>query len=319
MSKGRKAGDIFSPKNLKDFDLAAAGAGSEKGTKRLSRYDLKNLHASGKFSKKELIDYADNFVTRGFDDNEKGYGGKAAALLDRWKAQVANDAKSKTEAPVTEDPANSAPISSNPSQSVGNQGGGKGGSMSPGQNVNQDNDITTTIDGNNNDVTNTQDNSITQNNIDNSDNRRFYGGSSRSFIYNGGGGESRLYDSPVSMATLGGYYDVDDSPAANAKFVDMYTDLNSQQQRANDKYYKANGTFNYGSDESRAFDPVRMMDRIDSAPQASYDRADREAAMLFGDIWKWKNSLPRWKMPTPAEPIKSNVKEVAEEYTSKIK
>ena len=316
----RKAGDVWRRgKDLEGFELDATGAGSEKGTHRLSRYDLRNLRKQGRYSREELIDYADNFVTRGFDDNDKGYGGKAASLLDRWKAQLKSEPKSKTEAPVTEDPANSAPVSSNPGQSVGNKGGGRGGNMSPSQNVNQDNDITTTIDGNNNEVTNAQDNSITQNNIDNSDNRRFYGGSSRSFTYNGGGGESRLYDTPVSMATMGGYYDVDDSPAANAKFIDFYTDLNNQNQRASDKYYKANGTFNYSSDESRAFDPVRMMDRIDSSPQRSYDMADREAGLLFGDMWKWKNTLPRWQMPTPGTPIESNVEDIAEEYTDKIK
>ena len=322
MSEKRKAGDIFSPKNLYDFELDARGAGSEKGTNRLSRYDLKNLRKQGGYSREALIDYADNFVTRGFDDNDKGYGGKAASLLDRWKAQLKSEPKSKTEAPVTEDPANSAPVSTNPSmpeQSVSNGSGGSGGNMSPNQNVNQDNDITTTIDGNNNEITNAQDNSITQNNIDNSDNRRFYGGGSRTFNYRGGDGESRLYDSPVSMATMGGYYDVDDSPSANAKFVDMYTDLNNQNQRASDKYYKANGTFNYSSDESRAFDPVSMMNRIDEAPQRSYDRADREAGLLFGDMWKWKNTLPRWQMPTPGAPIESNVEEIAEEYTDKIK
>lgn len=211
-------------------------------------------------------------------------------------------------------------VGSMPEQEITNKGGGSGyGNMSPSQDVNQDNDITTTIDGNDNTVNNTQDNSVTQNNIDNSDNRRFYGGSNRSFTYNGGGGESRLYDSPVSMATMGGHYDVDDSPAANAKFVDSYTDQNNLNQRESDKYYKANGTFNYSSDESRAFNPVNMMNRIDSSPQRSYDMADREAANLFGDMWKWKNTMPQWQMPTPGKPIKTDLEGIASEYTNQIK
>ena len=63
------------------------------------------------------------------------------------------------------------------------------------QKINQDNDITTTITGDNNTVTNKQDNSITQ---------KVYGGSSRTFNYKGGDGESSLYDTPVSKATMGG-------------------------------------------------------------------------------------------------------------------
>ena len=212
------------------------------------------------------------------------------------------------------------PVTSAPEQTTNNgSGSGRGGNMSPSQDVNQDNDITTTIDGNDNTVNNTQDNSVTQNNIDNSDNSRHYGGSNRFFSYKGGDGLSRLYDTPVSMATMGGYYDVDDSPSANAKFVDMYTDLNNLNQRESDKHWKATGNFNYSSDESRAFNPVNMMNRIDSAPQRSYDMADREAANLFGDMWKWKNTMPQWQMPTPGKPVEMDLEGIAEEYTDKIK
>ena len=86
------------------------------------------------------------------------------------------------------------------------------------QNVNQDNDIKTNVKGNNNTVITEQDNSIRQ-----------YGGDNRSFVYNSKGSGSS--DSPVSAATMSGFYGVDDSPAAQAKFNDMYTTMNRDNQK----------------------------------------------------------------------------------------
>ena len=68
-------------------------------------------------------------------------------------------------------------------------------------------------------------------NIDASvDNSKYYGGSSRTFNYTpskgNDGNPEGLYDTPVSKATMGGFYDVDDSPAANQKFLDFYIDNN---------------------------------------------------------------------------------------------
>ena len=89
-----------------------------------------------------------------------------------------------------------------------------------GQNVNQNNDINTNVKGDKNTVITEQDNSV-----------RNYGGNSRSFTYNGGKGGLTGGDSPVSMATMAGFYDVDDSPAAQAKFVDMYSTMNRDNQK----------------------------------------------------------------------------------------
>ena len=83
------------------------------------------------------------------------------------------------------------------------------------QNINQDNDISTDVNGNNNTVINNQDNSVRQ-----------YGGDNRSFVYNSNGGGSGS-DMPASMATLAGFYAPDDSPAAQAKFNDMYSTMNA--------------------------------------------------------------------------------------------
>ena len=159
------------------------------------------------------------------------------------------------------------------------------------QDIQNDNDVTDSFN-NSKDFTYFQDNSVDQ---------RYYGGSSRKFVYKGGEGESRLYDSPVSMATMGGYYDVDDSPAASAAFLDRYIDQNNLSQRENDKYYKNTGTFDYGSDKSRAFDPEKMMKRIDRGAAKSWKRAGQEEAELFGDIWG--KEPPKWNMPQPPKDV----------------
>lgn len=91
-------------------------------------------------------------------------------------------------------------VSSSPVQTITNKGGG-GGYMSPTQNVNQDNDITTTITGDGNSVSNTQDNSVTQNNIDNSDNSRYYGGSTRYFNYGGNNITNNPFDADLQSPT----------------------------------------------------------------------------------------------------------------------
>ena len=89
------------------------------------------------------------------------------------------------------------------------------------QDVTQDNDINTNVNGNNNTVVNNQDNSVRQ-----------YGGDNRSLVINeantgnqSGSGSSGGYgssaDKAITMGTLGGFYDVDDSPGAQASFVDQ--------------------------------------------------------------------------------------------------
>ena len=183
--------------------------------------------------------------------------------------------------------------------------GGRGtvGTNSPSQRVQQDNDITTSIRGDGNKVTNMQDNSITQTNIDRRDQSRYYGGSSRIFNYQGGKGLSRLYDTPTSMATMGGFYDVDDSPSSIAKFNDLYTDLNNQNQRGNDEYYRKTGTFDYGSNKSQAFDHGKMMDFLNQSGQRSYDQADLETSMLYGDIYSGFNGGFKFKKDKAMPPV----------------
>lgn len=133
------------------------------------------------------------------------------------------------------------------------------------------------------------------------DNRRYYEGNSRSFTYNGGKGQSSLYDSPMSMATMAGYYDIDDGPAATSKFLDKYMTENRIYQQQNDADYKKTGTFDYGSDKSRAIDYGAYHDRVFNThgPQSNYDLADKENGLVFGDMNSWVNNPPKWVMPKP--------------------
>ena len=77
----------YTLENLEDFELAGGGAGSKKGTARLSRSDLKKLYRQGGFSKQELIDYANSLETDGPGASGEG----AQKLLAKWTSQLNAD------------------------------------------------------------------------------------------------------------------------------------------------------------------------------------------------------------------------------------
>ena len=189
------------------------------------------------------------------------------------------------------------PWSGNPyEKSMGNQR----------QNVNQDNDINTTVNGDKNTVITEQDNSV-----------RNYGGSNRSFTYNGSKGGNKYEDTPVSSATMAGFYDVDDSPAAQARFNDMYTTMN----RDNQKRYagEAMKTFaKYGNIDARSYTDQSMENALNRGTQYSFDRADRQTAQVFGDIWNPNYITEEWKMPSDPDPIVSNASQIAKDAKDDI-
>lgn len=183
-------------------------------------------------------------------------------------------------------------------------------SVKPGsgqtQNVNQDNDINTNITGNDNTVINDQDNSV-----------RYYGGNTRSFTYNGGKGGATGGDSPVSAATMAGFYAPDDSPAAQAKFVDMYSTMN----RDNQKRYAGDAmkTYaKYGNIDARSYTDESMENTINRGIQYSFDRADRQTGHVFGDIWNSNYITQDWMMPTPPKAIESNAADIAKDAKKDI-
>lgn len=172
------------------------------------------------------------------------------------------------------------------------------------------------VQGNNNQVS--QDNSITQtvdNSVDNSDNsRRFYGGSTRTFNYKGGDGESKLYDTPVSSATMGGFYDVDDSPAASQKFMDMYIDSNRLAQRGNRREYDTykNTDYSPNNPDRDAALNTGLKDSI----QESRDRADKGRDAIFKGKSPFDFNFTLPEMPTP---ITSDASKIYEDTLNKIK
>ena len=180
------------------------------------------------------------------------------------------------------------------------------------QNITQDNDINTNVTGDNNTVITEQDNSIRQ-----------YGGDNRSFVYNstganvGSGAGPSYMDTPVSAATMAGFYDVDDSPAAQASFMDRWT----TQNRDNQKRYagEAMKTYNmFGKIDTRSYTPESMANAIGRHTQYSFDRADRQTAHVFGDIWNPNYITEKWQMPAPPKEIESNAADIAKDAKDDI-
>ena len=161
------------------------------------------------------------------------------------------------------------------------------------QQVQQDNDITTTIDGNNNYVNNQQDNSIRQ-----------YGGDNRQFTYVGGqnGGNPAL-DTPASAATMAGYWDVNDSPAKQASFVDMYSTINRDAQ----KQYSNVGHITQGAisraAQNATINTNALDKRIYDREQYSRAKSDMMGMNLFGDMYK--GTAPTWQRPEPQKEVET--------------
>ena len=210
--------------------------------------------------------------------------------------------ESPVEEPVDETPSPTptpAPTGTTPAPITGGPGNTQG--------VNQDNDVT--INGDGNQVN--QDNSVTQT-IDNSVN---YGDDIRNFSYNGskGAGDGANYDTPASMATMGGFYDVNDSAGATQQFLGKYIHGNNLAQKGMRDSYDARTDTDYKTqaDSVNQFNPQAMQERIDREPLINRARSTVDFAKLFGDVDNWQ--MP-WTPTTAPKPIESNVGDIAEEY-----
>jgi len=143
------------------------------------------------------------------------------------------------------------------------------------QNANQDNDINSTIDGDNNNVNINQDNSIRQ-----------YGGVNKSFVYNGSNGNN-YNDTPVSAATMAGYFHEEDSPAKSASFVDRYQTMNADAQK---KYATPNHAQNAinNAASNKTIDVNALDQRIADRTAATRARSTVMAGDIFGDMFNYK-------------------------------
>lgn len=184
------------------------------------------------------------------------------------------------------------------------------------QDVTQDNDINTNVNGNNNTVVNNQDNSVRQ-----------YGGDNRSLVINeantgnqsgsgSGGGYYNSADKAITMGTLGGFYDVDDSPGAQASFVDQAQTMNRDAQ----KRYAGQGlatAAQYTNFDPGVINRTALDQSIRGDEQNWFDRATVQEVKTYGDRAA-KTSYAPFEFGDPIEEITSNTGDIADDYKDDI-
>ena len=144
--------------------------------------------------------------------------------------------------------------------------------------------ISSTINGNNNSV----DQSVTQN-INNS---RTYGGTTKSFTYNGSTNGNNYEDTPVSAGTIAGHFYDGDSPTKSAAFLDRYMTQNSDYQKQFENKGRAQSAIDAAS-KNEAIDFDQMDERIGDRSKATRARSTVMAGDIFGDMWNYK--APDWR------------------------
>ena len=223
----RKAGSAEFKSYLDSFDRTADGAGSGKGTDRFSGKDIRTAFDNrGDLSEAEgaqmVLDYALDSATEG-----SKMGGASRDALDKLRGYV----KAGESNPTPTDPTPEPTAKPTPTASAGNATAGDNSIASP---ISQANPIN--IDGNRNQVN--QDNSIeqTQNYDYSVDNSKVLNDNSyRSYGAGKGGGK---------------YGGADDSPAAAARFMDMYIDSNKLNQRSMRNDFEFYGNNDYSAKRS---------------------------------------------------------------------
>jgi len=154
-------------------------------------------------------------------------------------------------------------------------------------NVNADNDINTAITGNSNNVTNMQDNSI-----------RNYGGDTRTFNYQSSGNPG--LDSPVSAATMGGFYAPSDSHGANAARLDRrITQANDYAKDNMNTSHIAQNAIDAAKRNS-TIDPAAMDERVQGRGAASKAQAHLMGNSIYGDLPSFN---PQWVQPNTPKPF----------------
>ena len=99
---------------------------------------------------------------------------------------------------------------------------------------------------------------------------------------------------------MGGFYDVDDSPAAQAKFLGLHTDLNAEGQKrfAGDAMSIVNKYKTMGQGT-----PVDYEAENQKSLQRSKDAAAIANNNIFGDQALWRGNLGEYKFGASPKPI----------------
>jgi hypothetical protein len=289
----RKAGEALRGFNdyLADYDLKARGAGSDKKKGPVSRFsgldvrhvfDNRGEGVSKSDGAKAVLSYYDKIK-----DTTKAGGGTEAAL-DKLRGYVKEDEPDTTE---TTPETNPGPGSS----SAGNATAGDNSIASP---ISQSNPIS--IDGDSNQVN--QDNSIrqTQNYDYSVDNSKVLNDNSyRSYGADGGGGK---------------YGGADDSPAAAARFMDMYIDSNKLNQRSMRNDFEFYGNNDYSANDR--FGAQKREKGLNKSIKETRDRATKSQQALFGGRSPFDFTYVN---PEAPDPIKSNAEEIYKQAREDIK
>ena len=184
--------------------------------------------------------------------------------------------------------------------STGSNSSGQDVDGSTNLNANQDNDIANNVSGDDNYIYNRQDNSI-----------RNYGGDTRVFNYQSSG-QSPEFDSPVSAATMGGYYDVDDSPGAQAGRLDRNITMANDYAKDNmDTDWIAQGA-KKKAEQNSYIDPAALDARIRAREAASFAKSKQNESDMWGDLdsYSWGGV---GETPDPVE--KPDYEEIGNAYT----
>ena len=104
---------------------------------------------------------------------------------------------------------------------------------------------------------------------------------------------------------------LDDSPAAQAKYVNMYSDLNKQLQKDYQNFGEET-SYKYiqNAAATNPIDYVELNNQISKGIQNHYDYAEIQQAKYMGDPYNY--SPPTYEMPTPLDPVENNVSEATD-------
>ena len=149
---------------------------------------------------------------------------------------------------------------------------------------------------NDQEIVNNGDNNYNYQRQDNSN--RIYGGDTRVFNYqnssNEGGG------SPVSAATMGGFYEVNDSHAANAARLDRQVTMANDFAKDNmDTDWIAQGAIHKARNNTTV-NPNQLDERIAAREANDFAQAKIDEVKMFGDL---DGQSMDWTQPDPAKPV----------------